>query len=139
MERLFSLPQELSQFREGLRRFVDRELIPVEQKVQKSGEISPDLHAELSAKAKAAGFWLLDVPEEYGGQALGVLALAVFWEEISRTVGVPARDHTIFGPNVGPILLGLKDEQKQRYLFPVLKGEKTLAHAPFVSRTAAMS
>lgn len=120
----FQLPEELTLFRETLRRFVDQELIPVEQRVQRTGEIPPDLHAALSEKAKSAGLWLLDVPETYGGQELGLLAMAVFWEEIGRTVAVPCRDYSIFGPAVGPILLGLNDAQKERYLFPVLRGEK---------------
>jgi acyl-CoA dehydrogenase len=120
----FQLPEELVLFRDTLRRFVDQELIPVEQRVQKAGEIPVDLHAVLSEKAKNAGLWLLDVPEKYGGQDLSLLAMAVFWEEVGRTVAVPCRDYSIFGPSVGPILLGLNDEQKERYLFPVLSGEK---------------
>ncbi len=125
----FQLPDELILFRDTLRRFVDQELIPVEQRVQKAGEIPPDLHAILSEKAKKAGLWLLDVPEEYGGQNLSLLAMAVFWEEVGRTVAVPCRDYSIFGPAVGPILLGLNDRQKEQYLFPVLRGEKIACFA----------
>ena len=50
--------------------------------------------------------------------------MSVFWHEISRTTAVPARDHSLFGPMPGPILLSLTGEQKQRYLDPVLRGEK---------------
>ena len=108
-----------------LRRFVDRELIPLERGGQAEGAAKKTLQE----KAKKAGLWLLDVPEQYGGQGLGLLAMSVFWHEISRTVAVPARDHTIFGPSVGPILLALNDEQKKRYLFPVIAGEKTTCFA----------
>ena len=59
-------------------------------------------------KAKAAGFWLLNVPEEFGGQGLGYLAMAVFWHEVSRTIAIPSRDHSLFGPTVGPILMALQ-------------------------------
>ncbi|MCC6306753.1 MAG: acyl-CoA dehydrogenase family protein [Rhodobacteraceae bacterium] len=125
----FRLPSELVLFRDMLRSFVDRELIPVEHLVQPNGEIPPELHAGLAAKARAAGLWLLDVPEAYGGQALDLLAMAVFWEEISRTITVPCRDYTIFGPAIGPILLNLNDDQKHRYLLPVIRGEKVACFA----------
>lgn len=125
----FELPEELETFRGVLRRFVDQELIPVERRVQKSGVIPPDLHAELCAKTRAACLWLMDVPEDQGGQGLGLLAMSVFWEEISRTVAVPSRDYSIFGPSVGPILLGLNAEQKEGYLFPVLRGDKIACFA----------
>ena len=72
---------------------------------------------------------MLDVPEEYGGQGLNLAAMAVFWREISRTISVPSRDYSIFGPIVGPILFGLNDEQKKVYLHPVLRGEKKTCFA----------
>jgi acyl-CoA dehydrogenase len=125
----FHLPEELILFQGTLRRFVDQELIPVERQVQTNGEIPAALHAELSEKAKRAGLWLLDVPEKLGGQDLGLLAMAVFWEQIGRTIAVPCRDYTIFGPSIGPILLGLNDDQKERYLLPVVRGEKITCFA----------
>ena len=80
-------------------------------------------------KAKDAGFWLLDVPEAFGGQGLGLAGMSVFWHEISRTTAVPARDHSLFGPVPGPILLSLTGAQKQHYLDPVLKGNKRTCFA----------
>ncbi len=119
------LAEELAEFRTMLRRFVDRELIPLERQ----GSISGDTKAALQDKAKSAGLWLLDVPEQYGGQGLGLLPMSVFWHEISRTIAVPSRDYTIFGPSVGPILLALDEDQKRKYLLPVLAGEKTACFA----------
>lgn len=126
---LFELPEELALFRDEIRRFVDRELIPLERHVQADGQLPAELKAAVSAKAKAAGLWLLDVPEAVGGQGLGLLALALFWEETGRTTAVPSRDYSMFGPSVGPILLGLNEQQKQRYLHPVLRGEKIACFA----------
>ena len=118
-----NLPEELIAFRDSIRRFVDRELRPLEREVTIDGKLPPEFEAEASAKAKAAGFWLMDVPAELGGADLGLLPLAIFWEEISRTTAVSARDQSIFGPTVGPILLGLQGEMCERYLMPVLRGE----------------
>jgi acyl-CoA dehydrogenase len=115
---------ELAAFRHSLRRFVERELMPFERRAMSDAD-----HAAIQRKAKDAGFWLLAVPEELGGQGLGLSGMAVFWHEISRTTAVPARDHTLFGPAPGPILLSLTGAQKQRYLDPVLAGEKDTCFA----------
>lgn len=118
-----NLPEELIQFRDNIRRFVDRELRPLEKQVTIEGKLPKDVEDAVAAKAKAAGFWLMEVPAELGGAELGLLPLAIFWEEIARTTAVSARDHGIFGPTVGPILLGLQGEMRERYLMPVLRGE----------------
>ncbi|PUA20443.1 acyl-CoA dehydrogenase family protein [Glaciimonas sp. PCH181] len=120
-----SLSEELLQFRSSIRRFVERELIPLEHAVGANGMLPPDQAAILRERAKKAGFWLMDVPEEFGGQGLPLLALAVFWEEVGRsTVASWVRDHGLFGPTVGPILLGLNEAQRENYLYPVLDGTK---------------
>ena len=118
-----NLPEELLMFRDSIRRFVERELMPLERFVTIDGKLPPEHEAEAAAKAKAAGFWLMDVPEDLGGANLGLSALAIFWEEIARTTAVSARDHGIFGPTIGPILLSLKGEMRERYLMPVVRGE----------------
>ena len=85
--------------------------------------------ADLERKAKDLGLWLLDVPTEYGGQGLGLLGMVVVWEEVSRTVALPPRGPGVFGPDVRPVLFTLNPAQKEKYLFPVLRGEKTTAFA----------
>ena len=117
------LPEELRLLQETVRRFVDRELIPIERQSMEGPKLRPEVHADLTEKAKAVGLWLYDVPEEYGGQGLGLLARTVVWAELARTVALPSRNANIFGPNVSPILYYLNDEQKERYLHPVLRGE----------------
>ncbi len=115
---------ELEEFRRSLRRFVERELMPFERRVMSDAE-----RTAIQRKAKDAGYWLMDVPEHLGGQGLGLSGMVMFWQEISRTTAVPARDHSLFGPVPGPILLSLKGAQKERYLDPVLKGEKATCFA----------
>jgi acyl-CoA dehydrogenase len=115
---------DLEAFRTSLRRFVERELLPFERR-----PMSEEERRAIQDRARAAGFWLLDVPEALGGQGLGLGGMAVFWHEISRTTAVPARDHSLFGPTLGPILLSLRREQKERYLDPVLAGTKTACFA----------
>jgi len=124
----FELPEEIRLLKETVRRFVDRELIPIEMEAMDGPDMKPAVRASLEAKAKALGLWMLDVPEEYGGQGLTLLGLAVVWEEISRTIALPPRGPFIFGPE-GRLLLTLNPQQKERYLFPVLRGEKRATFA----------
>jgi len=124
-----ALPDELVMFRDSIRRFVERELMPLESRIDIDGKLPAELEVEAAEKARAAGFWLLDVPEELGGVDLNVLALSVFWEEIARTTAVSARDHSIFGPTVGPILMSVSGEMREKYLIPVVRGEKRACFA----------
>lgn len=119
----YRLPEELRLLQATVRRFVDRELIPIEAHSLDGPDLRPDVQASLAEKARAMGLWLFDVPEAYGGQGFGLLARAVVWTELARTVALPSRNVNIFGPIVSPILYHLNDAQKERYLFPVLRGE----------------
>ena len=64
----FELPEELRLLKDNVRRFVDRELIPIERDVCEGNKIKPEMRELLEGKAKALGLWLYDVPEAYGGQ-----------------------------------------------------------------------
>ena len=125
----FELPEELKLLKHTVRTFVDRELIPIEMHAMDGPSLRPDVRADLERKAKDLGLWLLDVPTEYGGQGLSLLGMAVVWEEISRTIALPPRGPGVFGPDVKPVLFTLNPAQKAKYLFPVLRGEKTTAFA----------
>ena len=119
----YQLPEELRMLQETVRRFVDRELIPIEQDSMDGPKLKAEVQESLEEKAKAIGLWLFDVPEEYGGQGLGLLARSIVWTELARTIALPTRNVNIFGPIVSPILYYLNEEQKRRYLFPVLEGK----------------
>jgi len=121
----FDLPEELQMLKDNLRRFVDTELIPIERETNDGTEFLPGVQEKLEEKARALGLWLFDVPEEFGGMGLGHLSKAVMFEEMSRTIALPSRGASIFGPRVSPILYSLTDEQKEQFLYPVIRGEKT--------------
>jgi len=68
----FSLTDEQKMVQQTVRRFVDRELMPLESEVMQSeGKyptgIEPNLYHSLQEKAKELGFWGINTPEEYGG------------------------------------------------------------------------
>ena len=126
----FNLPEELQMLKQTVRRFVEKELIPLEREYRPEGEEMPErLLKPVQEKAKAMGLWLLDVPEEFGGAALGLLARCVIAEELFRTTAVPFRNNEIFGPEIRPVLFHCNDEQKERFLKPVLKGEMKVCFA----------
>jgi acyl-CoA dehydrogenase len=122
----FDLPEELQMLKDTVRKFVDKELIPIEMHTIENMELKPDIRERLERKTKDMGLWMFDVPEEYGGGGLGSLAQVLVWEELSRTVALPSRGQGIFGPEVRPILYALNPDQKKRFMDPVLRGEKKL-------------
>src|SRR6516164_3317035 len=121
----FELREALKLLKRTIKTFVDRELIPIEMNAMDGPALRADIRADLERKAKDLGLWLL----EYGGQGLSLLGMAVVWEELSRTIALPPRGPGVFGPDVKPVLFTLNAAQKEKYLFPVLRGEKTTAFA----------
>jgi len=125
----FELSPELQMIKEQLRRFVDKEVIPIEREAYDGPSLRPEIKKRLESKTKEMGFWHLGTPVEYGGLGLSLLARTIIWEEMGRTIAFPARKAQIFGPEVSPLLFHLNDEQKQKYLFPVISGEKQTCFA----------
>ena len=127
----FELPGEVKLLKEIAQRFVDEELIPRENEYRPEGEkgMPEEILKPLQEKAKDLGLWLLEVPEEYGGAGLGLLPRCVIAEELARTVLLPFRENEIFGPNVRAVLFYCNEEQKERFLYPVIRGEKRICFA----------
>src|SRR5213078_1753369 len=125
----FELPEELRILKATLRRFVDNELIPIERQSTDGEQIKPEYLKRFEGRARELGIWQLDVPTEYGGGGMSVLARTVVWEELSRTIAIPARGDGITGPSARGILYPLQGEMKEKYLLPVLRGEKKVAFA----------
>src|SRR5262245_18454707 len=125
----FELPEELRLLKDNLRKFVDRELIPLERAVVNDVAQQKALQKTLRPKVEALGLWQYDVPEELGGLGLGMLAKVVVWSEVSRTTALPARHLSLFGFPVSTILYTLEGEAREHYLLPVSRGEKTSCFA----------
>jgi (R)-benzylsuccinyl-CoA dehydrogenase len=132
----FTLPEELRMLRETVARFVREELIPLEPTViRREAErgltdtplIPPDAEEKLTGKAKEIGLYGIDVPEEYGGQNMGMLAKAVVIEELKYSI-VPfvlPPD----SPNLWMLRETCKGDQIAKYFIPYAKGEKKAAIA----------
>src|SRR3990170_2048311 len=120
----FELPEELRMLQAQLRRFVDKEVIPIERDAYEGPDMKPEVRARLSEMTKKMGLWHYGTPVEYGGQGLGMLARVVVWEQMGRTIALPTRRTQIFGPEPSYTLFLLDERQKQEYLLPVIRGEK---------------
>jgi acyl-CoA dehydrogenase len=125
----FELPEDVRLLRDTVRKFVDRELIPIEMQSIEGPDLKPEYKTSLEAKAKELGLWQLDTPAEFGGQGLSLLALAVVWEEVHRSIALPNRGDGVFGPSPRPIMLRLPEKMREKYLHPILRGEKSAAFA----------
>ena len=132
----FTLPEELRMLRDTVARFVKQELMPLEREViRREAErgltdaplIASDVEKELARKAKEIGLYGIDVPEEYGGQNLGMLAKAVVIEEMkySITPFILPPD----SPNLWMLRETCKGDQIQKYLLPYANGEMKAAIA----------
>ena len=119
----FDLPEEIRMLKETVRRFVDKELIPIERETRNGHKLKPEIRTHFRKRAEELGLAGYDVPVEYGGLGLGLVAKVTVWAELSRTIALPSRNVDIFGPNVSPILYHLNDEQKKKYLLPTIAGK----------------
>ncbi|MGQ7279558.1 acyl-CoA dehydrogenase family protein [Brevibacillus thermoruber] len=120
----FTLTDEQTMVQRTVREFVQKEIMPLEQQVLRNErEGRPGITREeiraLQLKAKELGFWGINTPEEYGGANLGPIMTALITMELGRTF-VPFT----FGGSADNILYYCNEEQKQRYLIPVINGER---------------
>jgi alkylation response protein AidB-like acyl-CoA dehydrogenase len=76
----FSLTEEQQDFRDALRRFVDREIVPVASEWERTGRYPTEIVEHL----RAMGLFGITTPEEYGGLALDMVSFTLVYEEISR-------------------------------------------------------
>jgi acyl-CoA dehydrogenase len=123
------LPPEYEALRRRLRAFVDELLIPIEHQSTAGTDLKPEIRARLEEEAKRRGLWMLHVPKAFGGQAGDMFSKIVVWQELGRSIAIPPRRPAVFGPDPGPIVYQLAEHQREKYLWPVLRGEKKCAFA----------
>jgi len=114
------LKEEHLQVREMARRFADEQVAPVARDLDER-EAFPD---GLVKQMGELGFLGLPFPEKYGGAGLDTLAYAIAVEEIARACGSTAitlAAHVSLG--CGPVYAVGNEEQKQKFLVPMAKGE----------------
>jgi len=120
-----AVSEEHEAFRKAVREFAEKELAPVAQKIDRENQMDMGL----VKRAADLGLFGVPFPAKYGGGEGDDLSLVLATEEI-------ARFSAAFSAVVGatylvstPIFLFGTEEQKQKYLVPIAKGEKIAAHA----------
>ncbi len=125
----FTVPEELRMLRDSARRFVQQELMPLEPLYANEADIPDDVRVRLQSQAKALGFWAFDLPEAVGGGGIGYLGACLVFEELARCNVPSFRAPSVFTPYLGSVLFSCTPEQQQKYLHPVISGERRTCFA----------
>jgi acyl-CoA dehydrogenase len=111
--------EEHNIFRESVRRFVEREIVPFHAQWEKDGIVP----RELWLKAGAEGLLCCTVPEQYGGLGLDYLFDVVVFEELWR-VGASGPGFLIHTDLVSTYILSFGTEEQKRHWLPkMVRGE----------------
>ena len=116
----FGLTEEQKLIVETTRAFVENELYPHEQAVERSGRLELGLIRELQQKAIAAGLYAANMPEDVGGAGLDTLTWLLYEKELGRANYAL---HWTCVARPSNILLAGTEEQKEKYLYPCIRGE----------------
>ena len=118
----FALTEEQQLIVTTTREFVRRELVPHEREVEESGRLREELRQELKARAIAAGLYAANMPAEVGGAGLDAVSWMLYEKELGYT-GYVLHYACVARPS--NILLACQGAQRERYLLPAVRGERT--------------
>ena len=116
----FALSEEQALIVETTRSFVETELFPHEAEIERTGHLPMELIRELQAKAMAAGLYAANMPEEVGGAGLDTLSWLLYEKELGRANYAL---HWTCVARPSNILLAGTEEQREKYLFPCIRGD----------------
>ena len=116
----FGLSSEQEMIIDTVRSFVEQELYPHEDEVEKNNHIDSSLAESIKQKAINLGLYATNMPVEYGGGGLDTLTLCLLEKELGKAnFGL---QYIVARPS--NILMACKDEQIDKYLVPTIRGEK---------------
>jgi alkylation response protein AidB-like acyl-CoA dehydrogenase len=121
----FSIPDDIQSRLDGIREFVDQELVPLERHLLAADwDMLTGTLDEMRARVQSAGWWAPNLPVRAGGTGADLVELGLISEELGRT----PTGHYVFGcqaPDAGNaelLLLHGSEEQRNRYLEPLASG-----------------
>ncbi|MFT5193903.1 MAG: acyl-CoA dehydrogenase [Cellvibrionaceae bacterium] len=103
-----------------VRAFVENELKPHEEEVEKTNAVRPELAQQIIDKSIQYGLYAANMPEEYGGADLDAVSLTLMERELGRTSF--ALQHFICRPS--NILRACKGDQIEKWLIPTIEGKR---------------
>jgi acyl-CoA dehydrogenase len=103
-----------------VRTFVERELVPHEDEVERTGAVRTDLVEQIRERSLGAGIYAANMPAELGGGGLDNLTMAM----VDRAFGWTqyALHYIVARPS--NILQACVDDQVDEYLVPTIRGER---------------
>jgi len=120
------LAPELDELRQTVRRFVSRELQPLEVEVELAGgHLDAKRRAELQAKARALGIHSSSLPRSVGGTGYSWEAQVVINEEIGAVTN--GLGWIVFAPAI--VLRHASPKQVERWVRPAAEGERAACYA----------
>ena len=116
----FGLTDEQKRFKEETKRFIEEEVQPYEDLIEREAKIPP----EILEKFRRRGYFGTNTPKEYGGLGLGMLGNCLIVEEFGRT-SIAIMYTVSMNIHIGSkaIYFDGSEEQKKRYLPPLARGE----------------
>lgn len=122
----FTLSDEQRMLVETARRFVATELLPLEEEVEAKRQLDPAVGRSIFEKSRALGLYAMNIPTEYGGGGLSAVDTCLVEEQFGHATDILVR--RAFG-NVYEVLLVCDEAQKERWLKPAVRGERTFSVA----------
>ena len=116
----FALSEEQRLIIQTTHDFVVNELYPHEAEIEETGVLRTDLRDEIKQKAITAGLYAANMPAEAGGAGLDTLTWVLYEKELGRA------NYALHWTCVGRpsnILMACRGEQREKYLFPAVRGE----------------
>jgi len=112
-----------------LRRYLREELIPFERErgITRESPLDRAVLEQVWKRSRDLGFYGIHLPAELGGQGIGLVGLCALKEEL--TASGAALGHSVLGDMGGPLRAGAilrhaTPYQLERYLLPVVRGER---------------
>ncbi|MGH6882963.1 MAG: acyl-CoA dehydrogenase family protein, partial [Hypericibacter sp.] len=117
---MLSLSHERQMLLDTVKRFMEEEIYPHEDLVDRDGEVPIELGRQIEARSKQAGLFAANLPESIGGGGLDYEAMHIIEREFGKT------SHALHSWIARPteILLACAGEQVERYLLPCVTGGK---------------
>lgn len=116
----FSLTDEQKMLVEMTRSFVEQEMLPHEETLERTDTLPPKLAATLKKQAMELGLHACNLPEEVGGGGLDAVSVMLIEKELGRTsLALAECAHRPLN-----ILAACEGEQVTQFLEPTIKGEK---------------
>jgi acyl-CoA dehydrogenase len=122
----FSLPDDTRLLIDTVRRFVETEVHPLEDEVERTATVPAEALKIMKSRAQALGLFAMNMPAEVGGGGLTCVQHCLVEEELGKTSDALIR--RVFG-QVYPMLMACQGDQVGKYLLPTVKGDLICAMA----------